>query len=406
MIQVGLITIGAELLNGTRVDTNAVWMGDAVIGAGGKVVWHLTVDDQKSAILNGLDQIPDNVEVVLTTGGLGPTHDDITPAVLYDYFGATPVFDEAYWQEITEKFARRGKVIPESNRNQAYRPDKGEVIPNPVGTARGLYFTHSNYHLFAMPGVPAEMKSMMNSTVLPWIKARSTQQVATTIMRTTGIMESALYEKLEPILKEFSEIELAFLPKITGVDLRIKASDPSSLDSFVQQIMPEISKYHYGNGTMELEDRVGALLREKRLTIATAESCTGGLIGDRITNTPGSSVYMRGGVVAYSNEIKTAVLGVKESTLEAVGAVSRETATEMAAGIRTLMQTDLGLSTTGIAGPTGGTKEKPVGLVYVGLADHQKVKTWEFRFAYDRKANKLLTSQVALNQLRRYLLDA
>jgi nicotinamide-nucleotide amidase len=406
MIQVGLITIGAELLNGTRVDTNAAWIGDAVISVGGRVVWHLTVDDEKTAILNALDQIPENVKVVLTTGGLGPTHDDITPAVLYKYFQATPEFDEAYWQEITEKFALRGKLIPESNRNQAYRPDKGEVIPNPVGTARGLHFAHSTYHLFAMPGVPAEMKAMMNSTVLPWIEGCSDHRVAVTVLRTTGIMESALYEQLEPILKDFPNIELAFLPKITGVDLRIKANDSSTLDSFIHQITPEISKYHYGNGTEELEDQTGELLRKKHLTIATAESCTGGLIGDRITNTPGSSDYMRGGVVAYSNEIKTAVLGVKESTLEAVGAVSRETAAEMAAGVRTLMQTDLGLSTTGIAGPTGGTKEKPVGLVYVGLADHKNVKTWKFRFAFDRKANKLLTSQVALNQLRRYLLNA
>lgn len=406
MIRIGLITIGTELLNGTRVDTNAAWIGNAVIGVGAQVIWHLTVDDQKESILRALNNNLSTVDVILTTGGLGPTHDDITPLALYEYFESEPVFDSEYWEELTEKFVRRGKTIPESNRNQAFRPDKGNVIPNPVGTARGLHFTHPDFQLFAMPGVPAEMQAMMKNTVLLWISDHSHDRIATILLRTTGIMESALYQKLDHDLKTSPSIEFAFLPKMTGVDLRIRADDQKQLNGFIDQIRPKISKYYYGNDSTELEDAVGALLREKQFTIATAESCTGGLIGDRITNTSGSSDYMRGGVVAYSNEVKMSLLGVKKSTLDSVGAVSPETAAEMALGMRDLVQTDLGLSTTGIAGPTGGTELKPVGLVYVGLAYSSGVKTWEFRFTTDRKTNKLMTSQAALNIIRRYLLDA
>ena len=404
-MKIGLITIGAELLNGARTNTNAAWIGQNVISVGGAIDWHMTVNDEKNTIESALDEVPTSIDVVLCTGGLGPTHDDITSSVLYDYFGAKPEFDEQYWQLLTKKFAARDQVIPDINRNQAMKPDIGEVIPNPIGSARGLHLSNKSYHLFAMPGVPAEMKSMMTDTILPWIESRSKSKIHVTVMRTTGIMESVLYEKVQGILDDYPQINVAFLPRFTGVDIRLTTSDKNALNRLVDQISPVIQKYHFGGEGVELEDVVGRLLIKNRKTIATAESCTGGLIGDRLTNISGSSLYYKGGIVAYSNSVKEKTIGVKKETLDSAGSVSEETALEMARGIRNKLNADIGLSTTGIAGPKGGTKEKPVGLVYIAISYDRGEKVYRFTFTPYRKTNKLMTSQAALNITRIHILN-
>ena len=404
-MKIGLITIGAELLNGARTNTNAAWIGQNVINVGGAIDWHMTVNDEKNTIESALDEVPTSIDVVLCTGGLGPTHDDITSSVLYDYFGAKPEFDEQYWQLLTKKFAARDQVIPDINRNQAMKPDIGEVIPNPIGSARGLHLSNKSYHLFAMPGVPAEMKSMMTDTILPWIESRSKSKIHVTVMRTTGIMESVLYEKVQGILDDYPQINVAFLPRFTGVDIRLTTSDKNALNQLVDQISPVIQKYHFGGEGVELEDVVGRLLTENRKTIATAESCTGGLIGDRLTNISGSSLYYKGGIVAYSNSVKEKTIGVKKETLDSAGSVSEDTALEMARGIRNKLNADIGLSTTGIAGPKGGTKEKPVGLVYIAISYDSGEKVYRFTFTPHRKTNKLMTSQAALNITRIHILN-
>ena len=404
-MKIGLVTIGAELLNGARTNTNAAWIGQNVISVGGAIDWHMTVNDEKNTIESALDEVPTSIDVVLCTGGLGPTHDDITSSVLYDYFGAKPEFDEQYWQLLTKKFAARDQVIPDINRNQAMKPDIGEVIPNPIGSARGLHLSNKSYHLFAMPGVPAEMKSMMTNTILPWIESRSKSKIHVTVMRTTGIMESVLYEKVQGILDDYPQINVAFLPRFTGVDIRLTTSDKNTLNRLVDQISPVIQKYHFGGEGVELEDVVGRLLIKNRKTIATAESCTGGLIGDRLTNISGSSLYYKGGIVAYSNSVKEKTIGVKKETLDSAGSVSEETALEMARGIRNKLDADIGLSTTGIAGPKGGTKEKPVGLVYIAISYDRGEKVYRFTFTPYRKTNKLMTSQAALNITRIHILN-
>ena len=404
-MKIGLVTIGAELLNGARTNTNAAWIGQNVISVGGAIDWHMTVNDEKNTIESALDEVPTSIDVVLCTGGLGPTHDDITSSVLYDYFGAKPEFDEQYWQLLTKKFAARDQVIPDINRNQAMKPDIGEVIPNPIGSARGLHLSNKSYHLFAMPGVPAEMKSMMTDTILPWIESRSKSKIHVTVMRTTGIMESVLYEKVQGILDDYPQINVAFLPRFTGVDIRLTTSDKNTLNRLVDQISPVIQKYHFGGEGVELEDVVGRLLIKNRKTIATAESCTGGLIGDRLTNISGSSLYYKGGIVAYSNSVKEKTIGVKKETLDSAGSVSEETALEMARGIRNKLNADIGLSTTGIAGPKGGTKEKPVGLVYIAISYNSGEKVYRFTFTPYRKTNKLMTSQAALNITRIHILN-
>lgn len=404
-MKIGLVTIGAELLNGARTNTNAAWIGQNVMSVGGVIDWHMTVNDEKNTIESALDEVPTSIDVVLCTGGLGPTHDDITSSVLYDYFGAKPEFDEQYWQLLTKKFAARDQVIPDINRNQAMKPDIGEVIPNPIGSARGLHLSNKSYHLFAMPGVPAEMKSMMTDTILPWIESRSKSKIHVTVMRTTGIMESVLYEKVQGILDDYPQINVAFLPRFTGVDIRLTTSDKNTLNRLVDQISPVIQKYHFGGEGVELEDVVGRLLIKNRKTIATAESCTGGLIGDRLTNISGSSLYYKGGIVAYSNSVKEKTIGVKKETLDSAGSVSEETALEMARGIRNKLNADIGLSTTGIAGPKGGTKEKPVGLVYIAISYDRGEKVYRFTFTPYRKTNKLMTSQAALNITRIHILN-
>jgi len=406
MVKIALITIGSELLNGTRTDTNAAWIGQSVIANGGEICWHRTVGDIKYDIISALDELPDKVQAVIITGGLGPTPDDITPAVLYDYFNTEAIFDEKYWIELKEKFKKRGKSIPESNKNQAMRPQKGNIINNPAGSARGLNFKNENYSLFSLPGVPSEMKNMMKTSVLPWIKKQSDQEVFVEILRTAGIMESVLYEKMIHILHDYEDLEVAFLPSFKGLDIRVTTTDFKLGQKFTAAAKKVMGKYYFGSGAFELEDAVGKLLTEKKITVGTAESCSGGLIGDRLTNTPGSSNYMQGGIIAYNNTAKINLLKVRNDTLEKWGAVSEMTAVEMAAGAKELFKADIGISATGIAGPGGDSTEKPVGLVYIGLVHGQVKKAFKFQFTGKRKINKMLTGQAALNILRMHLINA
>lgn len=402
-MKVGLITIGAELLNGTRTDTNASWIGQSIVTIGANINWHMTVNDSDESILNSLNQIPSDVKIVLCTGGLGPTHDDITASVLYKYFNDKPLFDEKYWSLLIDKFKDRGIQIPEANKNQAIKPKVGKIIPNPIGSARGLHFKNNNFQLFSMPGVPSEMKAMMNDYILPIISEMSQIENYVKLIRTTGIMESALYEIIEPYLKNNNDVNVAFLPRFTGVDLRISSNKNEALVEFLDQILDLLDKYYYADDDIELEDVLGQVIIHNKKTISTAESCTGGLISDRLTNTPNSSSYFKGGVVAYSNSIKIKLLNVNKDTINKNGAVSKEVALEMAQGIRKNLNVDIGLSTTGIAGPGGGSKEKPIGLVYIGISASNFDKVYKFNFTNNRKTNKLMTSQAALNILRNYL---
>tara|TARA_B110000116_G_scaffold38620_1_gene30737 strand:- start:2847 stop:4061 length:1215 start_codon:yes stop_codon:yes gene_type:complete len=402
-MKVGLITIGAELLNGTRTDTNASWIGQSIVTIGANINWHMTVNDSDESILNSLNQIPSDVKIVLCTGGLGPTHDDITASVLYKYFNDKPLFDEKYWSLLIDKFKDRGIQIPEANKNQAIKPKVGKIIPNPIGSARGLHFKNNNFQLFSMPGVPSEMKAMMNDYILPIISEMSQTENYVKLIRTTGIMESALYEIMEPYLKNNNDVNVAFLPRFTGVDLRISSNKNEALVEFLDQILDLLDKYYYADDDIELEDVLGQVIIHNKKTISTAESCTGGLISDRLTNTPNSSSYFKGGVVAYSNSIKIKLLNVNKDTINKNGAVSKEVALEMAQGIRKNLNVDIGLSTTGIAGPGGGSKEKPIGLVYIGISASNFDKVYKFNFTNNRKTNKLMTSQAALNILRNYL---
>lgn len=405
-MNIALITIGNELLAGFTVNTNAAWIGNHVIQTGGNIIWHQTIGDSKNEIHDSLNQIPKDINAVIITGGLGPTHDDVTAHALYKYANDIPVFDEKYWQYLQDKLAKRNLKLPEINRNQSMKPEKGTIIPNPVGSARGLHFQVDGKDLFVLPGVPREMKAMMESTVLPWIADQSAGGLTVRTIRTTGIMESGLAEKIGDIVDALAdEIKIAFLPQFTGVDIRVSSTDKDAVDQKVYEINVQAGKYIYGYDNDQLEEKVGQLLNANNLSISTAESCTGGLVGHRLTNVSGSSDYYLGGIVSYSNSVKENNLGVAIETLNKHGAVSYETAIEMAENVRSKLDSDLGLAITGIAGPRGGTDEKPVGLTYIALADGKDTMVKEFRFLTERILNKNASCQAALNMVRLYLLN-
>ena len=404
-MNVGLITIGNELLSGFTTDTNSAWIGQSILEVGAEITWHMTIGDQYKHITAALDQVPEDIKVVLVTGGLGPTHDDITQKTLFKYFDVKPVFDEDYWNILNARMVKRARVMPEINKNQAIRPNKGSVIPNNSGSARGLHLNNDRMDVFAMPGVHREMKDMMSNTIIPWILDKTKSKIYVRTLRTTGAMESVLAEKLVDVTDNTRPVTVAFLPQFTGVDIRLTCPKKNPLIEIEEKIRDRVDKYIYATGIVNLEETVGDMLVKYGYTISTAESCTGGLIGHRFTNVPGSSTYYLGGVVSYSNDMKMKTLGVQENTLKEFGAVSEQTATEMAQGVRDLFGSDLAIAVTGIAGPGGGTAEKPVGLVYITLVYNDTVWAKEFKFFTDRKLNKQLSSQVALNMVRIHLLN-
>ena len=404
-MNVGLITIGNELLSGFTTDTNSAWIGQSVLEVGAEITWHMTIGDQYKHITAALDQVPEDIKVVLVTGGLGPTHDDITQKTLFKYFDVKPVFDEDYWNILNARMVKRARVMPEINKNQAIRPNKGSVIPNNSGSARGLHLNNDRMDVFAMPGVHREMKDMMSNTIVPWILDKTKSKIYVRTLRTTGAMESVLAEKLVDVTDDTKRVTVAFLPQFTGVDIRLTCPKNNPLIEIEKKIRDRVDKYVYATGAVNLEETVGDMLVKYGYTISTAESCTGGLIGHRFTNVPGSSKYYLGSVVCYNNNMKMKTLGVRQSTLKKFGAVSKQTATEMAKGVRDLFESDMAIAVTGIAGPGGSTEGKPVGLVYITLVNRDTVWAKEFKFFTDRTLNKQLSSQVALNMVRIHLLN-
>ncbi len=405
-MKVALITIGNELLSGFTVNTNAAWIGIELGRVGIEISVQHTIQDEKKDIIFELEQVSKKVSIVIVTGGLGPTHDDVTASAFYSYFNDTPIFDEDYWKDLTDQFSKINYKIPDVNQNQAMKPKKGDCIPNDFGSARGLLYKINNCLYFALPGVPKEMKAMMKKSVIPILKDQVTNPFITRTIRTTGIPESALAEKItNTIDMRTYNCSLAYLPKLLGVDLRISSQDEQQIQKFEKKIKPVIEKYVYGYEDEALEEVVGNTLKKCRVTLATAESCTGGLLGHRITQVSGSSEYYLGGVVSYNEDAKINLLDVTQETLTKFGAVSEETVKEMALGVRKLFSSDLGISISGIAGPTGGTEEKPVGLVYIGLSSVKDLIVKKFNFFRDRDSNKQISTQVALNMLRLYLRD-
>jgi len=409
-----IVTIGDELLIGQVINTNASYIAEQLNSVGIFDDTMTTVGDDEASILKAFDHALSVHDVVVVTGGLGPTHDDITRAAVCKFFTTDLVVNAEAFENIKNRFANRNIALVRRNEEQALVPRGCTVIQNRHGTAPGYLFERHGKYFIVMPGVPAEMKGMMDEFVVPYFSKLGTgTSILHRTLKTTGIAESILADQIGDIgelLGTSTGASLAFLPGPTGVRLRItvrsssRARAESTIRDVEQKIRAKAEQYIYGTDTEDIEAVVGRMLRERKMRLSVAESCTGGLIADRVTNVPGSSDYFERGMVTYSDESKRAELGVPGFFLERFGAVSREVAEAMALGIRTASNTDIGLSTTGIAGPTGGSEEKPVGLVWIGYSDRHETVALRFNFPGDRRIFKERVSQAALELVRRKLL--
>ena len=406
-----VIAIGDELLIGQIVNSNAAWLGEQLSMLGIPMRYATTVGDQHDDIKRCLELAWSRADIILLTGGLGPTHDDITKKVVAEFFGSSEIAtDERVLQHVKDLFAKRGMVMSPLNLAQAQVPAGAKVLWNEFGTAPGLLFEKDHKYCAVMPGVPAEMKGIFTGPLLPLLRERAGNNIIRhRTIRTFGIAESALAEILSPVsdLERFGKI--AFLPSYTGVSVRISVTSCTSAqaDDAIRQaeslIKAKAGKYIYGYDNETLEEVIGAKLRAKQATLAVAESCTGGLIANRLTNISGSSEYFERGFVTYSNAAKIALLRVPEQVIAEHGAVSEACARAMASGVREVSGATYGLATTGIAGPTGGTAEKPVGLVWAAVASPQRIGAKSIVFSTDRLINKERFSSFALSLLYRAL---
>jgi nicotinamide-nucleotide amidase len=408
-----IITIGDELLIGQVIDTNSAWIAQELNKAGVQVKNRVAVGDVWDDIWNALETERQKASIVLITGGLGPTADDITKPLLCEYFGGKMIMDEATLAHVTDIFERILKrPMIERNRKQAEVPDVCTILKNERGTAPGMLFEKEGVIFISMPGVPHEMKWIMTAHVIPLIQKRfSTGFIRHRTLLTAGIGESFLAEMIQDIEASLPQhIKLAYLPNYGMVRLRLSGtgSDPVQLENeiafYFQQLLQRTEKYLVTDDDIPMELVVGKLLKERKQTITTAESCTGGYIAHLITKHNGSSAYYQGSIISYANEVKEELLIVPNDILTTKGAVSEETVKIMAETARKIMKTDYALAVSGIMGPKGGTEQKPVGMVWVAAASSEKTVAQVFQFRFDRSRNIELTAINALNLMRQLIL--
>ena len=410
-MSVSLVTIGDEILIGQIVDTNSAWMAQRISEIGLQVDMIYSISDTQEAILKTLAIASELSDIIIVTGGLGPTNDDVTKSAIIKYFDDILVRNEDILANIKRLFQMRGRTVNKLNEMQSDLPSKCKVLINQIGTASGMWFKNNNKDFIFMPGVPNEMKGIMNNHILPALQDQFNPGyfIYRTIL-TQGIPESVLSEKLlDWESKLNSKIKLAYLPSETRVRLRLSArgENQSYLESLIEEAIQKlyliIPKNIYGENQDTIEKKLGALLSNKNLTIATTESCTGGYLSHLITTVPGCSKYFKGGILAYNEVIKKEVLGISPKTLQKFGVVSAEVVKEMALSVRKIMDTDYALSTSGILGPSGGSENIPVGLVWVGIAGPFGVKAIKYQFGSDRNWNMRRVSVTLLLDFLHYL---
>jgi nicotinamide-nucleotide amidase len=408
-MQSEIITIGDELLIGQTVDTNSAWMAKKLNAIGVSVFQITSVSDDVDHILSALRDASERSDLVLITGGLGPTKDDITKQTLCKYFDTHLVMHHDVRERIEAYFASRGLPALEVNKKQAEMPANATVVPNAKGTAQGMWFEKEGTVYVSMPGVPYEMQCIMEDHLLELIQKRFKRpHIEHYTIQTSGIGESMLAALVEDWENSLGAegISLAYLPSPGIVKLRLTSigEDKKAIQEKVQRKAEEFkhlaAKYIFGEGDDQIEEVVGKLLEQKEMTVSTAESCTGGTIASSITKRPGSSAYFIGSIVAYNDDVKINLLGVQAETLQKCGAVSAETVIEMAEGARKSLNTTFSVATSGIAGPDGGTQTKPVGLIYVAVSGPQGTVVEELKFSSDRDRNILRTTRSALSLLR------
>jgi nicotinamide-nucleotide amidase len=413
-MNVELITIGDELLLGYTIDTNAAYLARELASVGVAIVRRATVGDDATDIAAAVREALDRTGAVITTGGLGPTSDDRTRPAIAELFGRELVPDEDRWEALRALWKERGRGdIPLANRGQIMIPRGATVLTNRHGTAPGIWLEDDRGRWCAMlPGVPREMRGMLADELMPRLTVRLGHErvvVRSRTVRTTGVAESQLPDLLGPMAAGVDGLSLAYLPGQEGVDLRLTsrgrtaAGADAALAAAAGELRARVSRYAYGEERTDLAAVVLDACEARGFHIAVAESCTGGLLGARLTAIPGSSSVVAGGVIAYSNDVKRELLGVRGETLDSHGAVSEPVAVEMASGVRARLGTEIGVSITGIAGPGGGTPEKPVGLVWIGVDIAGEVRTHGSRFIGDRAEIRFRSTQAALDLMRRML---
>lgn len=402
-----VITIGDELLIGQRTDTNSQWLCSELNKIGATVIMKLSIRDEEIDIQESLDMALSKSDIVLITGGLGPTKDDITKKTLASYFKSELITDNTVLQDVTDYFLRRGKEMNPVQNAQALVPSNSTVIRNHKGTAPGMWFDLNDKITVSMPGVPFEMKHMMRTEVLNKLQKRfHLNQIIHKTISTVGIGESSVAELISDIENSLpTNIKMAYLPTAGAVKVRLSGInvDESTISNLIQEISDRLDKYVYALGDVAFEDAIGNLIQKSKLTISVAESCTGGYLSHLVTKIPGCSAYFIGGIIAYSNQIKREQLGVNPTTLEKHGAVSKNTVIEMAENVRKKFKTSIGLATSGIAGPGGATDDKPVGTVWVACATEHITKAKLLHLTNDRIQNIELSAIAVLDLLRQSL---
>lgn len=408
-----IITIGDELLIGQTIDTNSAWMGAELSKIGFDVWRKISIHDISQDILNTLKEVTGRSDVVLITGGLGPTSDDITKPTLCEFFNTRLVINNEVLSMIEEMMKRRQFPMNENNRRQAEVPESCRVLKNATGTAPGMWFEKDGTIFISMPGVPLEMKYIMKEHVLPELNKRFTSQI---IIHRNIMTYGGLEARLAELLTSFEEnlpknIKLAYLPSYGIIKLRLTATGTNrqtvsdNIEVQVNNLCRIIPDLIFAENEESFESVIGKLLKKKKQTICTAESCTGGRIANMITNVPGSSSYFKGSVIAYDNSVKIQLLGVKKEIIDVNGAVSEQVIIQMAEGIRKLFKTDFSVATSGIAGPDGGTEQKPVGTVWIAVASEKGTVTLKHVFGNDRITNIERFSIAALNLVRKQIIN-
>ena len=402
-----IVTIGDELLLGHTIDTNAAYLSEHLAAAGLRVTRRTTVGDDAIAILQAVSGALARTGVVITTGGLGPTSDDFTKPVIAELYQRELQLDTAYLEKLRIRWQQRGMEMPAANRTQAEIPAGAEIVKNPVGSAQGIALRDDRLGLTVMlPGVPHEVRAMTDAHLIPFllqhVSVRS-EPICHHVLRTTGIPESLLADRIADIVSSIAPISVAFLPSYAGTDIRLTswaALDQESCEVHFRdaekRLREKLGSHIYATGNKDLSVAVAELLRARKLTVTTAESCTGGLLAKRLTDISGASEYFETGFIVYANESKTRWLGVQDSTLAEYGAVSDAVARELAVGARDAAGSDVAISITGIAGPTGGTEAKPVGLVWTAVATAETVRSRSFIMPGDREEVRERAAQMAL----------
>lgn len=411
MLSAEIIAVGSELLTPEKTDTNSLWLTEKLMGIGVEVKLKTIVGDDEARLEETIRDAIKRSDIVITTGGLGPTEDDITRQVSARAAGREVVYHEELETELRERFRRWGREMPEINKRQAYVIDGAEILPNPNGSAVGMMLNDGGKFLIVLPGPPREMRPMFENNVLDALKSVAGDVcVLRRVMRVSGLGESAVDEVIAPIYKAYDAVQTSILFNRTEIEIHLSATAANEaearliLDELAIKIADALGPALFAMNDETMEEVVGKMLSERGETLSVAESCTGGLIGMRLTEVAGSSAYFLEGCVTYSNEAKTRTLNVSKEILDAHGAVSSETAEAMAAGMRERARSDHAISVTGIAGPDGGSEEKPVGTVFIGYANTNGVKSLKLTLPGDRYLIRWRSSQAALDYLRRQLM--